>query len=120
MASYAADHASALADIRDAGAAVTFTRATTAYDEATGLATPTVTTVAGFAMRVPGDPVRYAAGGWSLATMPSLLFAASTFGALPVAGDTVEWGSVVFTVKSVEPLDLNAAGAILSTVVVGV
>ena len=98
---------------------ITFTRTTTVYDESTGLATPTETTITGAAMRIPGDPSRYAAGGWSLATMPTLMFVATTYGDLPVAGDTVVWGGVTYTAKSVEPLAPDGV-AILSTIVVGV
>jgi len=99
---------------------ITFTRTTTVYDESTGLATPTETTITGAAMRIPGDPSRYAAGGWSLATMPTLMFVATTYGPeVVVAGDTVVWGGVTYTAKSVEPFAPDP-WPIFSTIVVGV
>jgi len=120
MTTYAPKHASAYAKIAAAGAAVTFTRTTTTLDPDTDLVTPTETTVAGYAIRVPGDPTKYARGGWTLSTMPTLLAATTTYGAAIAVGDTVAWGGTTYTVRDVEPLDLDAAGAILATVVIAV
>lgn len=116
--SYAPDHASALADIRAAGAAVTFTRTALGYDETTGGNTPSASTVAGYAVRIPGDPTRYQRLGLVMSTHPTLLVGATTFGSVPAPGDTVAWGGVTYTVRDVEPLEPNGS-AIISTVVVG-
>lgn len=119
MGIYAPDHAGALADIREAGAAVTFTRVATTYADATGLVSLVTTTVAGYAVRIPGEPSRYARGGWTLSTMPTLLVGTTTFGDVPAVGDTVVWGTTTYTVRDTEPLEPDGT-AIISTVVVSV
>jgi len=118
VADYTADHASALADLRDAGAAVTFSRVTNEHDEATGLLTPTTTTIAGYAIRDTGRPDRYERLGLVPSTNPTLLFAASTFGDEAALGDTVTWDSATMTVKDVEPVG-PAGTAIIAFIVVG-
>ena len=117
--SYAADHAGALADLRTAGAAVTFTRTTNAYDEATGLLTPTTATVTGYAIRDMGSPDRYERLGLVPATHPTLWVTTATYGAAVLLGDTVTWGGKVLTVKDVEPVDLDGTGAVIASVVAG-
>ena len=117
--SYAPDHASALADLRAAGTAVTFTRTTNAYDEATGLLTPTTATVTGYAIRDMGRPDRYERLGLVPGTNPTLQVTTTTYGAAILLGDTVTWGGTVLTVKDVEPVDLDGNGAVIASVVAG-
>lgn len=118
MASYAPDHASALADLRDAGAAVAFSRITHVMDEATGLMTPTTTTIAGYAIRDMGRGDRYHALGLIPSRNPTLLFAASTFGDAVALGDTVTWGGIGYTVRDVDPVAVDGT-PIVTFVVVG-
>lgn len=117
MANYAPDHAGALADLQDAGTAVTFTRTATGYDEDGGGASPTDSTVTGYAIRTRGNPLRYQALGLVEAVAPTLLFVPNTFGQTPEPGDVVSWGSVDHTVREVQPLEPDG-NAILSKVVV--
>ena len=119
MTTYATDHRQALADIRRAGAAVTFSRDAVTLASATDIVTPTTTTVTGYAVRVPGDATRYARGGWTLSAMPTLLVACATYGDEPEAGDVVTWAGVVYTVLDVEPTAPDGS-AIITSCVVGV
>lgn len=86
--SYSADHASALADVRDAGAAVSFVG---------------VATVAGYAVRDKGK--REFKGSETVVTeSPRLFFVPSTYGDLPEQNASVSWGGITYTVASVEPI----------------
>lgn len=116
---YAADHAGALADIREAGASVTFTRETaSAYDPETGVMGGfTSTTVPGYAIEVPANPIRYRELGLVLATMPTLLFAPNAYGGTPQAGDTCTWAGATMTVRDVKPLRLDGTTIIADIVV---
>jgi len=114
---YTDEHASALATLTESGAAVTFTRVAEAFDSATGLVTPTSTSVAGYAIRARGRPDTYRALSLVEATAPTLLFAPTTFGSLPKPGDMVTWNSVAHSVKDVNPLS-PAGTAILARVVI--
>ena len=119
MSTYAPDHASALADVADAGAAVTFTSTNPGtLDEATGLYTSgTTTTTAGYAVRVRGTPKTYVALSLKESEAPTLLFTPTTYGSLPSLNATVAWGGVTYTVRDVEPVAPNGT-AILARVVV--
>ena len=117
--SYESDHAGALADVAEAGAAVTFTLERAGlYDPATDTSTgATTTTVAGYAVQVEGDPERYRALGLVEGEAPTLLFVPSTFGALPPLGARVTWASASYTVRAVDPLRPDG-NAILANVIV--
>ncbi len=117
--SYAPEHASALADVTAAGSAVTFTwRTPGVHDPATDTFTTAATvTVAGYALRVRGDPDRYRALSLVEAQAPTLLFTPTTYGALPALGASVTWGGTVYTVRDVAPLAPDGT-AILARVVV--
>lgn len=120
--SYAQDHADALADIREAGASVTFTRETPspAYDPETGVMGGfSSTTIPGYAIEVPADPIRYRELNLVVGTMPTLLFAPNTYGATPAPGDTLTWAGQAMAVKHVKPLRLDGT-TIIADVVVGV
>lgn len=116
---YTADHAGALADLTEAGAAVTFTLTSPGmYSEATDtFASSGVTTVAGYAIEVPGDPRQYAALELIQRDARTLLFAPSTVGSTPALGAALTWAGATFTVQSVQRVAPDGT-AILSTVVV--
>lgn len=101
---YVSDHKGALADVKDAGAAVTFTLVTNTYDAATDTSTSETSTVQGYAVRVNGDPKRYEALGLVEADAPTLLFVPTTFGEEPPLSARVTWGGVSYTVRDVAPL----------------
>jgi len=116
---YAADHAGALADLAEAGAAVTFTLAVPGtYDPATDTTTGgTSVSVAGQAIRLPGDRERYAALGLTEREAITLLFAPTTYGDTPAVGAAFTWGGETYQVESNDPLDVDGAGPILTTIV---
>lgn len=119
MTLYAAEHASALDDIRAAGARVTFTLATAGtYDEATDTwSTPVESTVAGYAIQVQGDPRKYERLTLIESEAPSLLFAPDDYGAKPALGSSVEWAGESRTTRDVGTLAPDGT-AILAEVVV--
>jgi hypothetical protein len=115
---FATEHADALADITENGMAVTFTARTVTTNPTTGETTVSQTTVAGYALQVrpeENDAARYQAAGLVLSDMLTLLFAPSTYGALPSAGSTCTLGSSTYTVRDVRPLAPDGT-AILSRV----
>lgn len=116
--SYAAEHASAYADVAAAGAAVTFTRRTKSEAALTGVVTVTTTTVGGVAMQVQGDPRRYRELSLVVSTNPTLLFVPTTYGQVPESGDTVVWGGLTLTVKDVNALKPDGT-VVLAKVIVG-
>lgn len=101
MTIYAEDHASALADVQEAGTAVTFTRTANDYAPTTGVSVITETTVEGYAIRDKGNPLTYQALGLRQSEAPTLFFVPTTQGELPAPGDAVTWRSLVFTVRDV-------------------
>lgn len=119
--SYVAEHASALADVTEAGAPVAFVRHTPGtYDAATGLTSPSSRTeVAGAAMRVKGDPRKYATLGLTEHEAPTLFFVATTYGDVPPLGASVSFGGATYTVRDVAPFAPDGT-AIFSRVVVAV
>ena len=119
MSQYTADHAGALADIREAGAAVTFTTSSPGtYDAATdAFTTPVTSSVTGAAVQISGKPFKYQALGLIASHAPTLLFAPTTYGQLPALGASVTWGSATYTVRDVESVALDGT-AIIAYVVV--
>lgn len=101
---YTDTHARALALVTKKGAAVTFTRVTRTYTASTDTSTISTSTVAGYAVRIPGNPKVYEALKLIPETAPTLLFAPSTYDGLPDVGDTVSWDSTTYTVRSVQPI----------------
>ena len=103
---YTADHAGALADLQEAGAAVTFSRSTqSSYDPETDVEVAgAATTIAGQAIAARGDPERYRELGLVRQDTVTLLFAPTTYGGTPLPGDTVTWNSVSYTVRDSEPI----------------
>jgi len=104
MGKFAEEHASALADVGDAGASVTFTLEVTQYNESTGrLSRSSPTVVPGVAMRVEGDPDLFAESGLRITDAVQLMFVASTYGDVPPMGATCTWEGRVHTVKNRRP-----------------
>jgi hypothetical protein len=101
--SYTTDHASAYADVKNAGAAVTFTLAST--------------TVAGYAIRIKGDPKKYHALKLVESEAPTLLFVPTTYGERPPLNALTTFGGTEYAVTDEEPL-MPDGTAILSKVVV--
>ncbi len=105
---YLAEHASALADVAAAGAAVTFTRVSETYDSTTdGVTNATNTSIAAYAIEVRGKPDVYRALSLIESTSPTLFAVPVTYGDRPSVGDTVTWGGDVLTVKDVDPLAID-------------
>jgi len=115
---YAPQHTSALATLERKGSAVTFTFTSGTHTPATGtFASPTTATVAGQAIRLPGDVRRYAALGLTEREAITLLFAPTTYGANPEVGATFTFGSDTFTVATCDPLAID--GFTLLVTIVG-
>lgn len=88
---------------------ITFTRITQTADPATGIPTPSTSTIAGNAVRVRPrvhDIARYDAIGLKVQDVVTLLFTPATYGDTPQPGDTVPWPSTgpTFTVRDVNPI----------------
>jgi hypothetical protein len=117
--SYAATHARAAALVARKGAAVTFTLSSPGtYDATTDTySTPTTSTVAGHAVRVSGNPIKYQSLGLVQSEAPTLLFAPSTFGSQPSLGMTTSWGGVTYTVADVEPVEPDGNAIVCEVVV---
>ena len=113
--SYSEDHASALADVQDAGASVAFSLVSAGtHDPATDTwSGGSTTTVTGSAVRTAGNPERYKALELVESEAPTLFFTPDTYGSLPDQGSTVSWGGVTYTVRDVDPVapDGTAIGA---------
>jgi hypothetical protein len=86
---------------------ITFTRVTQTPDPATGLPTPTTSTVTGSAIQVRGDPDTYKRLELIRSQAPTLFFTPTTYGELPAPGDTVVWPATngqTYTVRDVDPI----------------
>lgn len=119
MGSYAAEHASALADVLAAGAAVTFTSsAVGSYDETTDeQMAPAVTTVTGGAIAEKGSLNKYMALGLSHMSARTLFFVPTTYGQRPSPSSNVTWNGFQYSVKLVEVIDPDGV-AIAARVVI--
>lgn len=103
MGAYAAEHASAYADVAEAGAAVSFVGDTT---------------VPAVVMRVDGNPIKYAELGLKLTESPTLFAVTVTYGDAVPDGATVPFGGITYYVVSIDPFDPDGQGAIYSRVIV--
>lgn len=102
--SYASDHASALADVRAAGAPVTFVLEQPGTEQADGtFSTPTQRVVTGYALENGGDPKEYERLGLTEHEAPRLFFVAETYGEEPDPGMTCVWAGRRHTVRSAKP-----------------
>lgn len=115
---FAAEHASARADIGAAGQTVTFTKASATHDPATAtFSGSSSATVTGAAMRVRGNPATFTPGRLVQADEVMLLFAPDTYGNRPELGSTVSWEGHTREVVAVNPLAPDGTD-ILSRVVI--
>lgn len=116
---YATTHAQAVADVKAAGLAVTFTRtAGGTYNRLTDTTTgSTTTTVTGWAVRVPGSPITYERLNLVQSEAPTLLFAPTTVGTLPPLSAQVNWGGVSYTVRDVDPIAPDGVALVARVVV---
>jgi hypothetical protein len=89
--SYTTDHASALADVKAAGAAITFTLG--------------ATTVAGYAIPIGGMPKQYRSSRLVEGQGPVLFFVPTTYGQRPPLNALGTWNAKEYAVKSEEPFD---------------
>ena len=90
--SYVADHASAHADVRNAGAAIAFVLG--------------ATTVSGYAIPLlSGAPKRYAGRTLVETQGPALLFVPTTYGQRPALNSLATWASQEYAVKDELPFD---------------
>lgn len=105
MSVYATDHADALADVLEAGEAVSFTRTTQTHNPLTEVITSSTSTIAGAAIRVrtQDSKARYGALGLVETEAATLLFVPSTYGEFPKPGDKCTWEGVPYTVRDVDP-----------------
>ena len=124
MAAYATERADALADIREAGGPVTFTRTTPGtYDPTTGQYGGTVTTASGYAIaRRPngGDLERLKTLGIDLINVRGqlLVVAAQGLAFQPRPDDRCLWAGETYTVRDVGPLNVNGTEPVLHYVAV--
>lgn len=120
MSNYTTDHASALADVSDAGAAVTFTlTGQGTYNPATDTTTPGLdVTVDGSAVEVRGSLFHYQQLGLIATKARTLLFVPTTFNTAPLLDSVVVWGGESYTVKNVQLIapngDVIAARVVVS------
>lgn len=83
--------------------AVTFTRyAQGSYNPATDTSALTTSTITGTAVRIPGNPHRYAQLGLVESKAPTLVFIPLYYGQTPEPGDIVTWESQDYTVRDVQ------------------
>ena len=109
---YTVEHAGALADLRAAGVAVTFTLTGGTYAPSTDVETaPTSSTVTGYAIRTKGQTSN-ASGSLVQAVAITLLFAPDTYGERPEVGATVAWEGATYTVVTVQPVAPDGADII--------
>ena len=103
MTKYAAEHSGAYADIKDAGAEVSFRKK--------------AMTVSGVALQVKGDPEEYEALKLIEKATLTLLFVAETYGEFPPLGAFCEWGELRYQVEAIRKLAPDGT-AVLSRVIV--
>ena len=121
--SYADDHASAHADIAEAGFSVSFSRSVGTLDESTDtVSSSTTTTYSGVAVRLPGNVRTYAALGLTEREPVTLLYCTDTYGdVVPPLGattSTAALGGGTYTVQSIDPLAPDGSKAITATLVI--
>lgn len=111
MSDYTEDHAGAVADVAEAGAAITFTLTTPGtLDPATETySSPTTVTIAGYATENEDDSEEFRALSLVHASVKSLFFTPSTLGQFPLVGYTTTWGGQSYTVKQTKPYGPNGS-----------
>lgn len=116
---YATEWASALADVKAAGAAIAFAaKLAGTYVPATDSWTPTASTpVAGYAIQQEPDTDKFGALSLIAATSAILFFVPSTIGQLPALGASCTWGAQTYTVRDLAPVAVDGV-AIAATITV--
>lgn len=106
MSDYSADHASALIDVQNAGASVTWSKTTPGtYDAETDTYTdPVTTTCAGSAVEEVGDDAEYQALELIASSPITLFFTPTTYGDLPSLDMTGTWAGATRSIKRIRPL----------------
>lgn len=120
MANYSPDHAGALADIRAAGAPVSFVKEIAGdHDETSGTFTgPSQSVVSGHAIRKNADPELYNSLNLRPEKTLTLLFAPSVYGEEPDLDSKILWvDGKEYAVKMTDPVAPDG-NVIISTVVV--
>jgi hypothetical protein len=116
--SYVSDHASALADVQAAGAAVVFTLDTPGDEQTDGtFATPATQTVSGYAIEDGGDPKEYERLGLTVHEAPRLFFVATTYGQEPTPGMTCTWAGRKYTARSAKPFRPDGVAIFTHTII---
>jgi len=123
--SYQQAHTDALADVIEAGKAVTFTREIPGtYDDATDTwSAPTTVLIPGYAFAKKSDPIRFATLDLLLNKALTLFFVptANTLRALTAEFvlplDVVQWNGVSLAVKDVGPM-IALDGSVVSSEIV--
>lgn len=117
---YTATHTRALATVARKGAAVTCSHFSPgSFDPTTGISTdPVTTTVTGSAIQDRPNLDSYVALSLTVTSARTLFFVPDTKGSLPALGDTLTWESLPYSVKSIDPLNPDGAGAIAATLIV--
>jgi hypothetical protein len=102
--SYAADHASAKADVRAAGAPITFVRSMPGAEQPDGtFIGPASDAVLAYATEMEeGDAAEYARLGLTQSEAPTLFVVCDAYGDAPVVGARALWGGTTWTVKAVQ------------------
>ena len=103
MTKYGAEHSGAYADIKDAGAEVSFKKKST--------------TISGVALQIKGDPEEYESLKLIEKAALTLLFVAETYGDSPPLGAFCEWGGLRYQVEATRKLAPDGT-AVLSRVIV--
>lgn len=109
---YAPEHASALADIRNAGAAVTLVKSTRTENPLTGRTTVATSSVAGYALRVSGEPKEYERLGLVETEAPTFLFVPTTFGDEPELGAETTFAGLTYRVRDVQAVAPDGVGVL--------
>jgi hypothetical protein len=119
MSVYAEDHASALADVAEAGAAVTWTLTLPGtYDSSTDTYTGASSdSCPGYAIEAEGNDKEYQALGLIELNPATLLFTPSTFGDVPVLNATGTWAGSTKTVKRIRPIQPDGSAIAMYLVV---
>lgn len=113
---YAEDHASALADLRDAGAPVTFSFLTgdgtyLADIDFESYAGPV--TVSGYAIRAKDQPRQNVPDTEQVQETVTLVFCPSTIGEEPQQGMLVAWGAHTYSVVSCNPVQPDGTSILM-------
>lgn len=108
---YASEHSDALAKLRAKGIPVLIVRIVEGVQDplTEQFATPTETTIAGYAAEIPGEPEMYEQFELSPIQTKVLFFVPTYLGETPELGDTILWKSVTRTIGGIIPIQPDSA-----------